>query len=92
MTPQEILKKQYELKYKPQKYENSIVKTVQEDFVVKAMNEYTKQRTSELLKVLIQLNEGFKSEWGNKDNSDRVCKNLDYWNKIASVAIKKYKS
>ena len=45
-----------------------------------------------LLKTLIQLNKGFKSEWGDKDNSDRVCKNLDYWNKIASVAIKKYKS
>jgi len=53
MTPQEILKKQYELKYKPQKYENSIVKTVQEDFVVKAMNEYAKQELTELLGTVI---------------------------------------
>jgi len=45
----------------------------------------------ELLEALIQLNEGFKSEWGDEDNSDRVCKNIEYWNKLASNAIKKAK-
>ena len=42
----------------------------------------------ELLEALIQLNEGFKSEWGIEDNSNRVQKNLDYWNKLVSKAIK----
>lgn len=43
----------------------------------------------ELLEALIQLNEGFKREWGVKGNSERVSGNIDYWNKLASTAIKK---
>jgi len=43
----------------------------------------------DLLDALIKINQGFISEYGIEGNSERVCKNIDYWNKIAAKAIKK---
>jgi len=80
--------KAFLLKFNPSLKDVEKMNDFSGEFLLYMMSEYAKGK-AELLEALIRLNEGFKSEWGDKDNSDRVCKNIDYWNKLASKAIKK---
>lgn len=68
--------------------ENNIICKMQKNDITEA-NTRLIAAAPELLEALIQLNEGFKREWGIENNSERVSGNIDYWNKLASGVIKK---